>query len=465
MTMQRVTPGAVHVPFIAIALAISILGGFLLGISLPLLAALGIPLRGWIPHAQIHGHLQAVGFVGLFVVGVAYRLVPNFVGRPTVRFPRLVPISLWLIVVGVLLRAVGQPAAARDAFAALMAAGAWLECAGAACVAVNIIATLRPLRADPAAPFFLAGVGWFFVQALLGAWWVTSAATERATVIPAARDGLLVLQQLFGFHLMFILGVGVRSFPVFFAMPRLSIRAVTPPFVLAQVGLLAVTLASMSGASSMPSDALQNVGTLTLAVGIVWVAALTGWWRPPARIRAASRPFAVTLQLALLWLTLAGALLAVGALRALAAGTLPPWGEVDAVRHMVAVGVILSTMVGMAQLVLPEFASERFTGRQGAWRGIALGALLSVAAALRAGSRLFADALPPTLVQWTMAASGMVALLVILIFAVLFARGVRHHRELQERFEALAVRGEVWTLTPRDAARPPASPPREPDAG
>ena len=44
----------------------------------------------------------------------------------------------------------------------------------------------------------------------------------------------------------------------------------------------------------------------------------------------------------------------------------------------------------MAQLVLPEFASERFEGKQGAWRGILLGALLSLATVLRAGSRWWA---------------------------------------------------------------------------
>jgi hypothetical protein len=70
---------------------------------------------------------------------------------------------------------------------------------------------------------------------------------------------------------------------------------------------------------------------------------------------------------------------------------------------------------------------------------------------LRAGSRLFADRLPPELMYWAMATSGVIALVVILIFAFLFARGVRHHRALQERFQAFAARGESWTLTPRVA--------------
>jgi hypothetical protein len=259
---------------------------------------------------------------------------------------------------------------------------------------------------------------------------------------------LLVLLQFFGFHLMFILGVGVRSFPIFFAMPRLTARAVRVPFALTQFGLVTASVAGvLASSTAVRLDPLQNAGMITLAAGIVWVAARTGWWRPPTRIRPASRPFALTLQPALAWLTIACALIVFGSLLALVRGTLPPWNELDAVRHIIAVGVVLTTIVAMAQLVLPEFASERFTGRQGAWRGIALGALLSVATLLRVGGRFLAGELPPDVINWAIATSGVIALSVIVIFAFLFARGVRHHRALRERFEAFASGGQSWTLT------------------
>jgi hypothetical protein len=451
----RTAPGtahdSLHVPFIAVALAIAILGGFALAVILPARMALGVAGERWGAYAQVHGHLQAVGFVGLFIVGVGYRLVANFAGKPAVRYPSLVPLSLWLIVSGVLLRMVGQPSAAgHTAFAVLMSAGACLELLGAACFAVNIYATLRPFpRHDAAALFFTAGAAWFLVQALLGAWWVVVAAYDRSTLLSPAPNGLLVLLQFFGFHLMFILGVGVRSFPVFFAMTRPSARMVAVPFALTQVGLASATLAGMIAATStMRVDWLQNAGMVALAVGVGWVAAYTGWWRPPTRIRPASRPFALTLQPALAWLTIACAIVLAGSLRSLARGSLPPWNELDAVRHIIAAGVVLTTIVAMAQLVLPEFASERFSGRQGAWRGIALGGLLTLATLLRIGGRFLAGAVPPDVINWAMASSGAIALSVMLVFAVLFARGVRHHRALRERFEALAAGGPSWMLTP-----------------
>jgi hypothetical protein len=152
----------------------------------------------------------------------------------------------------------------------------------------------------------------------------------------------------------------------------------------------------------------------------------------------------------LAWLTAACAIVLIGSLRALFARSLPPWHELDAVRHIVAIGVVLTTIVAMAQMVLPEFASERFAGRQGAWRGIALGALLSVATLLRVGGRFLTDQLPAEAINWAMATSGAIALGVMVIFAVLFARGVRQHRALRERFEALAASGQTWALTPRE---------------
>src|SRR5690606_32755826 len=101
-----------HVWFIGAALGFALLGGLLLAVSLPLEVALGGRIDAqWISHAQLHGHLQTVGFVGLFIVGVAYRLLPGFAGAQRLPFPRLVPLSFGLLAGGVLARAAGQPIA------------------------------------------------------------------------------------------------------------------------------------------------------------------------------------------------------------------------------------------------------------------------------------------------------------------------------------------------------------------
>ena len=66
-------------PFIAASLLIGIFGGFALALVLSIDAAEGFSLgTRWFAVAQAHGHLQLIGFAGLFIAGMALRLAPRF---------------------------------------------------------------------------------------------------------------------------------------------------------------------------------------------------------------------------------------------------------------------------------------------------------------------------------------------------------------------------------------------------
>jgi len=59
-----------YLPFIAAAVFFGLIVGFPLGFTLAHAAAQGSNLGGrWQPLVQAHGHLQLVGWVGLFVMG------------------------------------------------------------------------------------------------------------------------------------------------------------------------------------------------------------------------------------------------------------------------------------------------------------------------------------------------------------------------------------------------------------
>ncbi len=433
-----------HVWFIGAALGFGLLGGLLLAVSLPLEIALGGRVdTQWISHAQVHGHLQTVGFVGLFIVGVGYRILPGFTGAQRLPYPGLVPISLVLLAGGVLARAAGQPAANFEVGAAVLMLAGWAELAGALCFAANAMPLAwRAVRAgQPFAPFFLAGAFWFLVQALLGAVWLTELAVDRGVVLPQSRNDILIFLQFFGFHLMFILGVAVRSFPIFFAAKRPTLAGIATAWTLIQLGLALAVVGALLGVFEAGRGwRTSDAGMVLVGVGVVWSTMFTGWWRPPTRLRPASKPFAYTLQPAMAWLTIAGLLLAGFAVRAAFRGLPVPFPELDAVRHIVGVGVVLMTIVGMAQLLLPEFAGERLAGRQGAWRGAAVGIILSVATLGRVVSRLVSSQLPGEWMYWLMAAAGMVALLVILLLAFYFIRGARGLKDVVAAAGARAAR-------------------------
>ncbi|MEE8422851.1 MAG: NnrS family protein [Dehalococcoidia bacterium] len=430
---------ASYLPFLAAALLFSLLGGFVLAVSLPIDAALRHQVgASWYSHAQVHGHLQTIGFAGLFIVGVSYFLMPGFSGRP-LAFPRLAPLALWLLVAGVLLRTIGQPMADRAPMAALLAVGAWLEVAGAACYAANVAGTtaLSARRGEVFAVMFMAGAGWFLAQAVVGAIWLTELASDGVTVLPAARSSTLVTMQVFGFHLAFIVGMVLHVFPTFFATKRMPPPVVLGAAALVQAGVAAIIVARLvNDGAGADAWLLEDAGHVAFGAGLLWAGALTGWWRGPTHMTRIARRFAAILWPAMLWLAAAAALTIVFAVRAIGRSDLPSAIERDAVLHIVTIGVVLMLIIGMAQLLLPQFASERIGGPQSRWRSEAFGVALSAAVVLRAGGGYFKAELPGESAHWAMAVAGMLGLLAALAFALLLLRSARHHERLLARMRA-----------------------------
>ena len=213
-----------HVRFLYAALGMATGGGFALAVWLPVQAALGHLTASWLAFAQVHGHLQVMGFAGLFVLGVSTKLLPRFGGGYLVR-PGLVDAAFWLVVLGLLARAVAQPFAETPVWGAVTAAGAAAEVAGSGLFLASAALSLRPSIAEgaPHALLMLAGMCWLVGQAVLGGVWLTSMALDGHAVLRADRGMTLVTVQLFGFLLCVFSGVGLRSFPSFFGMPPVSV--------------------------------------------------------------------------------------------------------------------------------------------------------------------------------------------------------------------------------------------------
>src|SRR5690242_5397119 len=98
-------------PFLRGALITVLTVGCTLGaINLAVMAFNADLSAAWGSLIQSHAYAQIFGWVGLFIMGMAYHMVPRFFLRPLKR-PELVAPSLLLVGSGLLLRFISQPLA------------------------------------------------------------------------------------------------------------------------------------------------------------------------------------------------------------------------------------------------------------------------------------------------------------------------------------------------------------------
>jgi hypothetical protein len=420
--------------FIAASLVLGIGGGFALAILLPLAQALewdwGIRYQALV---QVHGQLQLLGFAGLFTMGMSLRIMPRFSSRP-LAYPPLVRALVPLIVTALVLRSLALPAGDGFLRDGALIASAALQLAGGVAFAAVVCRTLlhRDSKAESTAWFFVLGSLGYLAASIMSGQQTLETVRDGLPFEPLARHPSMLFVQQYGFVLMFLSGVATRAVPVFTGHARRDgpARAVAL--------LLACGVALSAGAwqwvSYRPpgetSARVLDAGLLLIAAAFLGVAALTGVFRPSAnRVAAASQLQFQFVRSAMAWLAGGSLLLVWYAARAFAAGGPPDTFELDAARHVFTVGVTACMIVGMAMLIVPEFAARRMQHRDERALIASMLVALNAAVALRAWPAIAGiDWLGHTR-GWPMAASGGLATTVIVIFAAMFAQSYLEQRK------------------------------------
>lgn len=201
--------------------------------------------------------------------------------------------------------------------------------------------------------------------------------------------------QLWGFVLLFIMGIAYHALPRFLATPLRGRRLVPASLWMSLAGLLLVGYGHLAPAWPGALTALLSGNLLLLAGTAAWAAIVLATWWPARSAGDPSQPFLVAGTL--WWLAAAGGLLA-GAVLAVTEGhpdASAAWNE--PVYAAALFGGTLAWIQGMALRTLPTFLSLPPT-RQPAVRGaFALGqagALLALLGAVtigRPGSILLSD--------------------------------------------------------------------------
>lgn len=426
--------------FIAAALASALAGGFLLAVWLPLAATGLAPGQDRVPWlTQAHGWVQLQGWAGLFVAGMAVRLMPRFAGKQPVR-PRVTIPLLLVLAVPVALRLTIQPWASGTLAEVTAAVAGTLSALGATAVAGVLAKTLwkgRKTR-DPWRHFAWAGTAWWLVFAVLLGWWGRRAA-EGQGIVPAAWDDTVTWVVLFGPIGNFIWSVQSRSVPIFFGRKTPTRRQALVPGIAYNAGAALLALSLL--VEGVNAARMAGAGLVGAGAGMAWLAVIAGSvWGRATRLRPRAKPAANFVLAANISAVVAGALLVWAGAETFAEGAYAAFPARDAARHTVGIGLVTMLIMGMARLVAPVFALERTESGVPRLYERAPFWLLLTALVLRAGSGLLAEQISYDARMHSAATAGVLAWAAIAIFALSVARAVRAEPATKRAIEDL-VRG------------------------
>lgn len=365
-TISRTAPSAapswVAAPYrllIRTSLALALGAGFSIGLYLILGFAFGLPLAPSTPALmQVHGQVQSLGFVALFIMAVGVQLFPRFHASRLDR-PSQVSLGGLLLALGIVLRVTGQPLPPTAALRpAILITSGILQLVGVL-LAVHAFAKVIRGGVQP------APAGW---RALLPATMGSSlllalalnlfASVELAggsLVVPFAQDEALIHLELWGFASSMVLAVSGRIFPRFLLLQPTRDALLRVALLFWATGSVGVPLVWLL----LPGvPAVRTATALSQLLGVALFLLGLRLYEPPARASGTPHVTNPTRR----WARWAfGLLLAAGAVDfgiALAdsLGVQTSLTELSAARHLVAQGFLLPVMVYMAGRILPGYS-------------------------------------------------------------------------------------------------------------
>jgi hypothetical protein len=356
-------PADLYPPFLKAAMLATLTGGATLGLVALTIAglrgSLDTGLSWWTPVIQAHGHVQIFGWVALFIMGVAYHVVPRFKATELHR-PDLARRSFWLVAGGLTARALAQPYA-HEAFAGLVGlAGALAEFAAVAVFARVIARTISGSHAPRAGfeRYLLAGNFWFLLLAATNVASMARMAVTGDPVVPARLNAATIHVEVVGFIGLWILGVSLRILPVFLGLRALGATATRGVFWAVNGGVALAVLAEISGTTALrvPGALLELAAVLTFVVG------LGVFGKPIPTPHADPKPYyRKFIVAAYAWLTFAALLLVFISLYEALVSPLPR--EITgSYRHAITVGFVTAMIMGVASRIVPVFRGVPLQG-------------------------------------------------------------------------------------------------------
>ncbi|MEW6433055.1 MAG: hypothetical protein AB1730_16245, partial [Myxococcota bacterium] len=336
-----------------------------------------------VDHHRSHAFAQLFGFMLLFIMGVAFHLVPRFFGGAPAA-PSTVRLTKWTAIPGVWLLIAGR-------LGRLLPGSAWLGVLGAVLLLVGVtawacfIARLR-LSSAPAPDwlqaFVLAGTGWWWLAALLALVWQLGQ-LSRAPLAAFPLEAVYAA-ALWGGTASWLWGIFFRAGACTLRIERPGVGAQARAFAAWQ--LAAGLQVALAFARSSTATALGALG-LAAATAVFLVAAR------PFRSPASAPPGEPLMRRAVQWgfgFAVAFAVLSTWSGLASFSIVAPRPFLADATRHAFTLGCATLLVVGFAGRMVPSFEAVALP-----WPGLYDAGVVAIATG--AAARLASVAAPTRL--------------------------------------------------------------------
>ncbi len=429
--VARVGPRWPWEPFVWAAIWLTLTAGFGTGALLFGVLAAGVPVGLWWPvHAQIHGHAQVFGWLGLMVIGVGLHFLPRLRGANLAAAGLVKPV-FWLLVGGLVLRSLVQPLVGSVRFVAveqpvrvtLVASGA-MELLGVMLVLVMLVLTIRngpPLTQRSGFhstwPFFAAGFAGLVLALVVSLGALMQPVGGSALLPPNWHQASLDL-GIAAFLVPVALAMSARTFPLY-------VRTVFPSLPLLRIALGLIWFGAVVAAIGVVFGLPPIVGPsrIGLGAGLLLAGAAMQIFRPRRRlprgpVEVWTSPAQWHAMSAYAWLVVGGLIELLTGLGAIGVPT--GVGSLDAARHALGAGFLTLLVFGVGTDLFPGFATGPVASRNLLWATLILG---NTAALLRVGPALLPVTLPAL-----QAIGGLAGTAAVICFAVNIRRSTRSVR-------------------------------------
>ncbi len=345
--------------FVKAALVFTLTGGTLYGvIALTWIALKQSYSAPYYALTQAHGHMQTLGWVGLFIMGVAYYVIPKF-KMSKLRDTALAYLSFILMTTGIALRGIAQPLIHIGIFNYLNVLSGAMELIAVCCFAYLIIKTAMGSKEKHEffEKYLIAGIVYFVALILWNFFIVIDMFATKVNVIQHPYNSILLHLMLVGFIGLIILGVSMRVLPHFMGLQEPSARLSNLSFYLFNAGIILNITGFLTKDELLSNHILFTSYALEFFAAILFVIGLKIFAKPRTKlnIEGVDNSYMWFIKLSYFWFLFSGAMILLGSYYQLKTASDIPHFYLGAYRHAFTVGFITTIMMGVAYRILPVF--------------------------------------------------------------------------------------------------------------